>query len=112
MERGFEKVPGIGGMFFRSRDLKRWHDGIASVWESHRFPTVITNQGASSRLVPPLSHPSRRTPSIRRCRNRRGPDPAPYPNGRFVRLYDPEGKALNCGNRPDATRVSPDILTA
>ena len=22
------------------------------------------------------------------------PDPEPYPNGRFARLYDPEGKAI------------------
>jgi hypothetical protein len=30
-------------------------------------------------------------------------DPKSYPNGRFTRLYDPEGIRSNCGNLQDQT---------
>jgi hypothetical protein len=93
MGSGIEKVLGIGGLFFRSRDpkaLARWyreHRGVTPVpvnydepgWEQQAGPTVF----------------------------------APFPED--TKYFGDAGKQLMVNFRVrdlDATRVSPDILSA
>ena len=78
----------------------------------------MMNEGGSSRLVPPVSHPSpedtryfgdagkqwmvnfrvRDLDAMMAQRKAAGiaveRDPEPYPNGWFARLYNPEGNAI------------------
>ena len=87
-----QKVVGIGGLFFRARDpssLARWYEkhlGVAGVPSSYddrgwmvnfrvRDLTAIVAQLRASGIAV-------------------NPDPKIYPNGRFARLHDPEGNAV------------------
>ena len=68
-----ERVSGIGGFFFRASDppaLKRWYEAHLGVTMT---PTDYHQQAWQQEA---------------------GDDPQKYPNGRFARLYDPEGNPV------------------
>jgi glyoxylase I family protein len=116
-----EKVTGIGGLFFRAHDPKAlggWyqqHLGVSltpssyeePVWEQEAGPTVFAPfppQGLDGELSSPGSRQN--GSSATNCRNRDQIDPKSHPNGRFARLYDPEGNPIELWQpaRPNARR--------
>jgi len=113
-----DKVTGIGGLFFRAADpdaLAKWYErhlGVAAVpagydqspWRQQSGPTVFApfpkdtayfgdagKQWMINFRVPSLDamaaqlHAAGITVTV---------DPQQYPNGRFARLYDPEGNPI------------------
>jgi glyoxylase I family protein len=113
-----EKVLGIGGLFFRSQDptsLARWYQdslGVSIVpstyeqqpWVQEAGPTVFAPFAADTAY---FGDPDRMWMVNFRVRNldamaaqlRRSGitvevDEQVYPNGRFARLYDPEGNPI------------------
>ena len=113
-----EKVTGIGGLFFRARDpaaLGLWyqkHLGIGTVptdysqppWQQEGGPTVFA---PFPRDTSYFGHKSNAWMVNLRVQDLDAMvrqlleagiavevDPEPYPNGRFARLYDPEGNPI------------------
>jgi len=72
--REMDKVAGIGGLVFRARDP-------LSSRRSRKRPTTL------ARTAPWMVNLRALGVSVEI-------DPQPYPNGRFARLYDPEGNAI------------------
>jgi len=113
-----ERVTGIGGVFFRSRDpekLSRWyadHLGVeppppsydTSSWWQQPGPTVFTGMPADAGH---FGSPSQQwainfrvgdldamTAQLRAAGIEVEVDPQAYPNGRFAELHDPEGNPI------------------
>lgn len=113
-----EKVVGIGGLFFRSREpeaLARWyrdHLGISPVptnydesgWRQEAgpsafapFPETTTYFGDSSKVWMVnfrVRDIEAMATQLRAAGIHVEMDSQIYPNGRFARLYDPEGNAI------------------
>jgi glyoxylase I family protein len=113
-----EKVTGIGGFFFRRKDpegLGRWyqqHLGITltptsyedPVWQQEAGPTVFspfpetTDYFEDSSKVWMINFRVRDLDKMAAQLRAAGIevkiDPQTYPNGRFARLYDPEGNPI------------------
>lgn len=113
-----EKVLGIGGLFFRAKDpaaLGRWyldHLGVARVpsnyedspWQQEAGPTVFapfedsTEYFGNSQKQWMVNFRVRSLDAIvtqlRAAGIRVDIDTQNYPNGRFARLYDPEGNPV------------------
>jgi len=118
MEKVMEKVTGIGGLFFRSRDpeaLSRWyqeHLGIAlipssdeeSPWQQEAGPTAFapfpenTEYFGDARQAWMVNFRVRDLDAMAAQLSAAGIavalDPHPYPQGRFARLHDPEGNPI------------------
>lgn len=108
-----EKVTGIGGLFFRAADpdaLARWYEthlGVAAVpagWRQQSGPTVFApfpkdtayfgdagKQWMINFRVPNLDAMAAQ---LRAAGITVTVDPQQDPNGRFARLYDPEGNPI------------------
>jgi glyoxylase I family protein len=117
-DRGMEKVTGIGGLFFRSRDpaaLARWYEqhlGVSPIPSS--YGAQPWRQEAGPTAFAPFPHDTKYFGQERqawmvnfRVRNLDAMvaqlraagievtvDPERYPNGRFARAYDPEGNPV------------------
>jgi len=113
-----EKVTGIGGLFFRSREpetLARWyrdHLGISLIptnyeepgWEQQAGPTAFapfpetTSYFGDSGKVWMVNFRVRNLEAMAAQLSAAGIpveiDPQVYPNGRFARLHDPEGNPI------------------
>jgi len=113
-----EKVTGIGGLFFRSREpetLARWyrdHLGISLIptnyeepgWEQRAGPTAFapfpetTSYFGDSGKVWMVNFRLRNLEAMAAQLSSAGIpveiDPQVYPNGRFARLHDPEGNPI------------------
>ena len=113
-----EKVTGIGGLFFRSREpetLARWyrdHLGISLIptnyeepgWEQQAGPTAFapfpetTSYFGDSGKVWMVNFRVRNLEAMAVQLSAAGIpveiDPQVYPNGRFARLHDPEGNPI------------------
>ena len=113
-----EKVTGIGGLFFRAHDpkaLASWyqqHLGVSltpttyggPVWEQEAGPTVFapfpetTNYFGDAHKVWMVNFRVRDLDKMAAQLRTAGIeikiDPKAYPNGRFARLYDPEGNPI------------------
>lgn len=113
-----ERVMGIGGLFFRSRDpkqLAQWyqlHLGIDPVptdyghpvWQQAAGPTVFTpfamdtNYFGSMQQAWMVNFRVRSLDAMVAQLHNSGievkVDPKKYPNGRFARLHDPEGNPI------------------
>jgi glyoxylase I family protein len=113
-----ERVLGIGGLFFRSRDagkLAQWyqlHLGInpvptdydQPVWEQAAGPTVFapfamdTDYFGSKQQAWMVNFRVRNLDAMVAQLQKAGievkVDPEKYPNGRFARLHDPEGNPI------------------
>ncbi len=113
-----EKVTGLGGLFWRSDDPDRladWYrtrlgvDGVPTAygmepWRQEAGPTVLapfkrdTTYFASERQQVMLNFRVRDLDAMVAQLRAQGEevtiDPEPYPNGRFARLHDPEGNAV------------------
>jgi predicted enzyme related to lactoylglutathione lyase len=113
-----EKVTGIGGLFFRSRDpaaLARWYErhlGVSPIPTS--YEAQPWRQEAGPTAFAPFPHDTKYFGRERqawmvnfRVRNLDAMvaqlraagievtvDPERYPNGRFARAYDPEGNPI------------------
>jgi hypothetical protein len=113
-----ERVLGIGGLFFRSRDPKKlaqWyqlHLGIDpvptdyghSVWQQAAGPTVFapfpmdTDYFGSPQQAWMVNFRVRSLDAmvaqLQKANIAVKADPEKYPNGRFARLHDPEGNPI------------------
>jgi predicted enzyme related to lactoylglutathione lyase len=113
-----ERVTGIGGLFFRARDpeaLAKWyleHLGIAVVptnyneplWTQEAGPTVFAPFPEDTKYFGDtkniwminfrVSDLDAMTAQLRAVGIYIEMDPERYPNGRFARLYDPEGNPI------------------
>jgi len=113
-----EKVTGIGGLFFRAENpaaLAKWYEehlGISLVptsyeqqpWTQESGPTVFapfnkdTRYFGESEKAWMVNFRVRRldamTAQLRAAGITVEVDPEEYPNGRFARLYDPEGNPI------------------
>ena len=113
-----ERVLGIGGLFFRSRDPKKlaqWyqlHLGIDPVptdyghpvWQQSAGPTVFapfpvdTDYFGSKQQAWMVNFRVRSLDAmaaqLRKSNIEVKVDPEKYPNGRFARLHDPEGNPI------------------
>ena len=113
-----EKVTGIGGLFFRARDpkaLARWyrdHLGVTPVpetyeelpWQQEAGPTAFTpfprdtDYFGWAEQAWMVNFRVRDLAAIVAQLGAAGievkVDPEQYPNGRFARVHDPEGNAL------------------
>jgi glyoxylase I family protein len=113
-----EKVTGIGGFFFRSKDpkaLRLWyqeHLGILTIpttngetaWQQEAGPTAFapfaetSNYFGDPQKVWMLNFRVRDLDKMAAQLQAAGIalkiDPQPYPNGRFARLHDPEGNPI------------------
>ena len=118
MEMPTERVLGIGGLFFRSRDpekLAQWyqfHLGIDPVptdynhqaWQQAAGPTafapfpVDTKYLGSQQQAWMVNFRVRNLDAmvaqLQKLNVEVKVDPAKYPNGRFARLHDPEGNPI------------------
>jgi len=118
MDKPTERVLGIGGLFFRSRDPKKlaqWyqlHLGIDPVpsdyghpgWQQAAGPTVFapfgmdTDYFGSKQQAWMVNFRVRSLDAmvaqLRQSNIEVKVDPAEYPNGRFARLHDPEGNPI------------------
>jgi len=118
MDSPSERVLGIGGLFFRSRDPKKlaqWyqlHLGIDPVpteyghkgWEQTAGPTVFSPFSMDTKY---FGSPEQAwmvnfrvrsldamVAQLRKSNIEVKVDPEKYPNGRFARLHDPEGNPI------------------
>jgi hypothetical protein len=112
-----ERVEGIGGLFFRANDpalLSRWymdHLGISPVptdyaqapWSQEAGPTVFApfpadtdyfDTAKSWMLNLRVRNLDTMVAQLRAAGIDVAIDPQTYPNGRFARLHDPEGNAI------------------
>ncbi len=113
-----EKVTGIGGLFFRAREpaaLARWYeehlgvtptpaDYAAEPWHQQAGPTVFapfpeqTEYFGEARRLWMVNFRVRNLDAMIAQLRAAGVmvtlDPDRYPNGRFARLYDPEGNPI------------------
>ncbi|MGD0666970.1 MAG: VOC family protein [Bryobacteraceae bacterium] len=113
-----ERVNGIGGLFFRARDpagLGQWyrdHLGIALVpanyedppWQQQAGPTAFApfpetttyfgDAGKAWMVNFRVTNLDAMTAQLRAAGIAIDVDPQVYPNGRFARLYDPEGNPI------------------
>jgi catechol 2,3-dioxygenase-like lactoylglutathione lyase family enzyme len=113
-----ERVLGIGGVFFKSRDtaaLAKWyadHLGVAktptsegdAVWEQDAGPTVFAPFEESSTYFGRAEQRfminfrvrdlDAMVAQLRAAGVEVKVDPEPYPHGRFARLHDPEGNPI------------------
>jgi len=112
-----ERVTGIGGLFFRANDpalLSRWytdHLGISPVptdysqmpWSQQAGPTVFApfpadtdyfDRAKSWMLNLRVCTLDAIVEQLRAAGVEVLVDPQTYPNGRFARLHDPEGNAI------------------
>jgi glyoxylase I family protein len=113
-----EKVLGIGGIFFRSKDPKalgHWyaeHLGVtltpttldAPVWHTEAGVTIFTPFPEATKYIDDPSHMwmvnfrvhdlGRMVAQLTAAGINVAVDPNIYPNGRFARLHDPEGNPV------------------
>jgi predicted enzyme related to lactoylglutathione lyase len=113
-----ERVTGIGGLFFRARDpaaLAQWyrdHLGVTMVpsnyeeppWQQQAGPTVFApfpettdyfgDSGKAWMVNFRVASLDAMMAQLRAAGIAVEPDPQTYPNGRFARLYDPEGNPI------------------
>jgi len=113
-----ERVLGIGGLFFRSRDPKKlaqWyqlHLGIDPVpanygdpvWQQTAGPTVFTAFGMDTDYFGSQQQAwmvnfrvrslDAMVAQLQKSNIEVKVDPQKYPNGRFARLHDPEGNPI------------------
>ncbi len=113
-----EKVTGIGGFFFRSRDpeaLKAWYQerlGVKTVaetyeegpWRQQEGITVFAPFEMDSQMIGPPEHAwminfrvddlDAMVAQLREAGETVEVDPERYPNGRFAELRDPEGNGV------------------
>jgi catechol 2,3-dioxygenase-like lactoylglutathione lyase family enzyme len=113
-----QRVTGIGGFFFRAEDpaaLSRWyldHLGIDPVpadygersWSQEAGPTVFApfpkdtdyfgNTGKQWMINLRVADLEAMAAQLRAAGIEVKIDPEIYPNGRFARLYDPEGNPI------------------
>jgi len=132
MNTSTERVLGIGGLFFRSRDpkqLAQWyqlHLGIDpvpadyghQVWQQDAGPTVFavfsmdTNYFGSKQQSWMVNFRVRSLDAmvaqLQKSNIEVKVDPEKYPNGRFARLHDPEGNPIELWEPAGSTRPSPD----
>jgi glyoxylase I family protein len=125
-----EKVTGIGGLFFRAHDPKAlgsWyqqHLGVSltpssydePVWEQEAGPTVFGPFPETSDYFGDahkvwmvnfrVRDVDKMAPQLRTAGIDIKIDPKSYPNGRFARLYDPEGNPIELWQpaKPNAPR--------
>lgn len=119
-----EKVLGFGGLFFRSTDP----DGLAKWYETHLgvdgvpgdYNSPAWQQAAGTTVFAPFKQDTDYFPAekqwmlnfrvadldtmivqLRAAGIEVTPDPETYPNGRFARLYDPEGNAIELWEEQD-----------
>lgn len=117
-ERAMEKVTGVGGVFFRARDpkkLSQWYadnlgvdpvpgDYDAQPWRSEAGTTIFapfdedTEYFGDSKNQWMINFRVRDLDAMAKQLRDNGinveVDPQTYPNGRFARLYDPEGNPI------------------
>jgi glyoxylase I family protein len=113
-----ERVTGIGGFFFRSRDpeaLKAWYQerlGVTTVpesyddepWRQQEGVTVFAPFELGSEMIGPPEHTwminfrvddlDAMVEQLRAAGETVAVDPETYPNGRFAELRDPEGNGI------------------
>jgi predicted enzyme related to lactoylglutathione lyase len=113
-----EKVTGIGGLFFRAKDpasLGRWyrdHLGVALIpakddeqpWRQEAGPTAFSpfpentsyfGKGGKAWMINfRVRNLDDMTAQLRAANITVEVDEHTYPNGRFARLYDPEGNPI------------------
>ena len=113
-----ERVTGIGGLFFRARDpaaLAQWyrdHLGVTMVpsnyeeppWQQQAGPTAFApfpettdyfgDSGKAWMVNFRVASLDAMMAQLRAAGIAVEPDPQTYPNGRFARLYDPEGNPI------------------
>jgi glyoxylase I family protein len=113
-----EKVTGIGGLFFRSRDpdgLARWYQdrlGVKTVpdsygeepWRQEAGETVFAPFAQDSEMIGPPEHTwminfrvddlDAMVAQLREAGETVEVDPERYPNGLFAELRDPEGNGI------------------
>ena len=113
-----EKVTGIGGFFFRSRDpeaLALWYQerfGITTVpedirrgpWRQEAGETVFAPFSQDSQMIGPPEHTwminfrvddlESMVAQLREAGEAVEVDPERYPNGLFAELRDPEGNGI------------------
>ncbi len=117
-QTGMEKALGIGGLFFRARDPKAvrlWYQqnlGVAptpqsydgSPWQTEAGITVFEpfpettkyfGDGGKAWMVNfRVGNLDAMAAQLRAAKIEVKIDPEHYPNGRFARLYDPEGNPI------------------
>jgi glyoxylase I family protein len=124
-----EKVVGIGGLFFRAKDptgLRRWYEehlGLTRTpsdyeqrpWWQQAGPTIVEpfpndttyfgNQTQSWMINFGVRDMDAMVAQLRAGGIEVTVDPETYPNGRFARLYDPEGNPVELWEpkSPEAT---------
>jgi predicted enzyme related to lactoylglutathione lyase len=113
-----ERVTGIGGFFFRSKDpaaLARWYeDNLGVTMTPHNYDAPVWRQEAGTTVFEPFKHDTKYFGDMRlqwminfRVRDLdqmvaqlQGNgvavkvDPEIYPNGRFAEIHDPEGNPI------------------
>ena len=113
-----ERVTGIGGFFFRSRDpeaMAAWYEerlGIGpvpesyggEVWRQEEGETVLAPFPIDSEMIGPPEHTwmlnfrvddlDAIVEQLRAAGEEVEVDPERYPNGRFAELRDPEGNGI------------------
>jgi glyoxylase I family protein len=113
-----ERVSGIGGFFFRSRDpaaLAAWYQerlGVTTVpesyggdaWRQQEGETVFAPFPTDSEMIGPPEHTwminfrvddiDAMAAQLRAAGETVDVDPERYPNGRFAELRDPEGNGI------------------
>src|SRR5580704_6582486 len=125
---GMEKVTGIGGFFFRSKDpksLARWYQqnlGISLVpttegespWQQEAGPTAFTPFKETSGYFGDITKVwmlnfrvrdlDKMAAQLQAAGIEVKMDPQTYPYGRFARLHDPEGNPIELWQpaKPDA----------
>jgi catechol 2,3-dioxygenase-like lactoylglutathione lyase family enzyme len=113
-----ERVSGIGGFFFRSRDpkgLAQWYQdrlGVLTVpssydaeaWRQQEGETVFAPFSQDSEMIGPPEHTwminfrvddlDAMVDQLRSAGETVDVDPERYPNGRFAEVRDPEGNGI------------------
>jgi catechol 2,3-dioxygenase-like lactoylglutathione lyase family enzyme len=126
-----ERVLGIGGFFFRGKDpaaLAKWyqdHLGIDPIptdyghksWRQAAGPTAFAPFPSDTHYIGPPEHQwmlnfrVRNLAAITAQLMAEGiavkVDPTAYPNGRFARLHDPEGNAIELWEPADPADRAP-----
>ena len=113
-----EKVTGFGGMFFRAKDpkaLAEWYEkhlGVSQVpqdydttpWTQEAGPTVFApfeettgyfgDESKMWMINFRVNDLAKMTEQLREAGIEVTPDENEYPNGKFARVYDPEGNPI------------------